>query len=134
MKSFSRSTPSFATFSAISAALRQKVCENSRASYRWRRSCQGVFPTGFGVGTGFAEIASRQVDVLLGLMVTFDQRTAVESTPAGDGRQPGRAEERLNFHGLQQPVAQREVPGPPARSVRRIDRLVMKSHGQDRSL
>src|SRR5580692_11394122 len=48
--------------------------------------------------TRFAEIfALRQVDMLLGLMVTFDQRAAVESAPAGDGRQAGRAEERLNF-------------------------------------
>src|SRR5665213_1840374 len=162
MKSFSRSTPSFATFSAISAALRQKVCENSRASYRGPRSCQAIFPSNsdvglgllkgflrlfaglrFGLFSGFsfehffehflAPRALRQVNVLLGLAVTCDQRTAIESAPAGNWRQAGLAQERLNFHGLQQSVAQREVPGPPARSVCRVNGSVMKGHGQDRS-
>src|SRR3954449_11736654 len=99
MKSFSRSTPSFATFSAISEALRQKVCEKisckrSRASYRGPQGCQVRFPAQIAcpgpVFSLFRAHAARrppirvgvldacQIDVLLAALVVGVERTAVK--------------------------------------------------------
>src|ERR1022692_4635615 len=91
---------------------------------------------------GFSSIARlfidagplRQVDVLLGLAVTRDERAPVEPTPGRDQRQARSDQERLDLGGLHQTVTQGEVPPPTLGQIPGVEGLVVKRHGQYRSV
>lgn len=72
--------------------------------------------------------------MLLGPAVSRDQGLPVESTPGRDQRQARSDQERLDFGGLHETVTQGEVPASTPRPIPVVDGLVVKRHGQYRSV
>lgn len=72
--------------------------------------------------------------MLFGLDVSGDKRATVESTPGRDQRQARSDQERLDFDGLHETVTQGEVSAPTLRPIPGVHGLVVKRHGQYRSV